>query len=232
MLLVIGNIMLMGWILGLNKAAYLTREVFFCTVLYTFISIRANKMLIVTSHSRINRRTSERIKVITIPSMKNRLKYFGKWWQLVVCNFLYILGMYIHNFVFWTTDMRIDSHDHAAHPILRQKYDAQQVHHHRNDKYILGMYIHNFVFWTTDMRIVVVKSFVCNQPYDMATCLAMFTNISATIIFITRVEMYFHDKYKNYSESVIGGRGADIDIAKSEVPIYSRNLPLQAASIF
>ncbi len=35
-------------------------------------TIRANKMLIVTSHSRINRRTSERIKVITIPSMKNR----------------------------------------------------------------------------------------------------------------------------------------------------------------
>ncbi len=99
------------------------------------------------------------------------LRYFKKYWQLVVANFCYILGLYIHN----------------------------------------------FVFWTTDMRMVLVKTFVCNQPYDMATCLAMFTNISATVIFIARVEMYFHDKYKNYSESVIGGRGADIDIARTEM---------------
>lgn len=89
------------------------------------------------------------------------LVYFKKYWQLVVTNFLYILGLYIHN----------------------------------------------FVFWKTDMKMVVVNSFVCNQPYDMASCLAMFTNISATIIFISRVEMYFHEKYKLYSEAVIGGRG-------------------------
>lgn len=80
--------------------------------------------------------------------------------------------------------------------------------------YILGLYIHNFVFWTTDMRMVLVKSFVCNQPYDMATCLAMFTNISATILFIARVEMHFHEKYKAYSEAVIGGKGVDIENAK------------------
>ena len=76
------------------------------------------------------------------------LHYFRKYWQLVLTNFLYILGLYIHN----------------------------------------------FVFWTTDLRMMVVKSFVCNQPYDMASCLAMFTNISATIIFIARVEMHFHEK--------------------------------------
>ena len=58
------------------------------------------------------------------------LAYFKKYWQLVVTNFLYILGLYIHN----------------------------------------------FVFWKTDMKMVVVNSFVCNQPYDMASCLAMFTN--------------------------------------------------------
>ena len=74
-----------------------------------------------------------------------------------------------------------------------------------------------FVFWTTEMKLVLVKSFVCNQPYDMATCLAMFTNLSATVIFITRVEMHFHDKYKRYSEAVIGGKGADIDTAKKEM---------------
>ena len=79
------------------------------------------------------------------------------------------------------------------------------------------LYIHNFVFWTTDGRMIVAKSFVCMQPYDMATCLAMFTNISASVIFITRVEMYFHDRYKAYSEAVIGGRGMDIDNAKSRM---------------
>lgn len=83
--------------------------------------------------------------------------------------------------------------------------------------YTLGLYVHNFVFWTTDMRMVVAKSFVCTPTYDMATCLAMFTNISATVIFISRVEMFFHARYKAYSEAVIGGRGSDIDNAKSRM---------------
>ena len=86
-----------------------------------------------------------------------------------------------------------------------------------NFLYILGLYVHNFVFWTTDARMTVVKSFVCNQPYDMASCLAMFTNISATVIFIARVEMHFHEKYKFYSEAVIGGRGADIETTKQRM---------------
>lgn len=38
------------------------------------------------------------------------------------------------------------------------------------------------------MAMHLVKTFVCNQPYDMATCLAMFTNLSASVIFISRVE--------------------------------------------
>ena len=83
-----------------------------------------------------------------------------------------------------------------------------------NFLYILGLYIHNFVFWTTDMRIIVVKSFVCMPGYDMATCLAMFSNISASVIFISRVEMFFHERYKSYSEAVTGGRGMDIRNAK------------------
>ncbi|MEE0954921.1 MAG: exopolysaccharide Pel transporter PelG [Eubacterium sp.] len=79
-----------------------------------------------------------------------------------------------------------------------------------NFLYTLGLYIHNFVFWTTDDHMIIAKSFVTMMPYDMATCLAMFTNISATVIFISRVEMRFHDRYKAYSEAVIGGRGRDI----------------------
>ena len=99
------------------------------------------------------------------------LKYFIKYWQLVMANFFYIFGLFIHN----------------------------------------------FVFWTTPGHMVVVKTFVCHQPYDMATCLAMFTNITASVIFISRVEMYFHSRYKTYSEAVIGGRGLDINSAKKRM---------------
>ena len=99
------------------------------------------------------------------------LQYFKKYWQLVLANYLYTLGLYIHNFVFWTRP------DH----------------------------------------LIVVRSFVSHTSYDMASCLAMFTNISATIIFISRIEMNFHDRYKAYSEAVIGGRGMDIDNAKSRM---------------
>lgn len=107
------------------------------------------------------RENSNRYKLI--------LGYFREYWKLVITNFFYILGMYVHNFVFWTNK---------------------------------------------EMNMIVVKSFVCNQPYDMASCLAMFTNISATIIFIARVEMYFHEKYKLYSDAVTGGRDADIQNTK------------------
>lgn len=102
---------------------------------------------------------------------KKALRYFTKYWQLVLTNFLYVLGLYIHN----------------------------------------------FVFWSTDMHMIVAKSFVMMQPYDMASCLAMFTNISASVIFIVRVEMHFRERYKAYSEMVIGGRGMDIDNAKDRM---------------
>lgn len=79
-----------------------------------------------------------------------------------------------------------------------------------NFLYTLGLFIHNFIFWGTDMAMHLVHTFVCNQPYDMATCLAMFTNISASVIFISRVEMYFHERYRAYADAVFGGRGVDI----------------------
>ena len=37
MLVIILNILLMGWILGFRTVPYLTRELFSCTILYTFI---------------------------------------------------------------------------------------------------------------------------------------------------------------------------------------------------
>ncbi len=86
-----------------------------------------------------------------------------------------------------------------------------------NSAYYLGLFIHNFVFWGTNLRIVVANSFITAEPYDMASCLAMFTNISASVIFIASIEMHFHERYKQYSEAVIGGRWADIEKAKKRM---------------
>ena len=80
--------------------------------------------------------------------------------------------------------------------------------------YMLGIYLHNFVFWTTDLQMVVADCFYSAPDYDMASCLGMLTSASATVIFISRVEMKFNGTYKGYSEAVIGGRGMDIESAK------------------
>ncbi len=83
-----------------------------------------------------------------------------------------------------------------------------------NSLYTLGLYVHNFVFWSSGLRNVLVDTFVTCMPYDMATCLAMFTNLSATVIFIINVELHFRDRYRNYFEAVIGGRRSDIQNAR------------------
>lgn len=86
-----------------------------------------------------------------------------------------------------------------------------------NFLYVLGLYVHNFVFWTGEGRRVAADSFVFHPSYDMATFLAVFTNVSATVIFVTHIEMHFHEKYKLYSEAVIGGKKVDIENAKRQM---------------
>lgn len=71
--------------------------------------------------------------------------------------------------------------------------------------YTLGLYVHNFVMWTTPGRIIVANTLVSHQAYDMATCLAMFSNITATVIFTVVSETEFHEKYQQYMEAVLGG---------------------------
>lgn len=83
--------------------------------------------------------------------------------------------------------------------------------------YTLALYAHNFIFWTMDDHIVVEHTYICYPPYDMATCIAMFTNISASVILITQIELHFHERYKAYSEAVIGGRLRDISKAKNRM---------------
>ena len=79
-----------------------------------------------------------------------------------------------------------------------------------NTFYTLGLFIHNFVFWNSGLRNVVANSFVCAESYDFATCLGMFTNLSASILFVSLIEMYFNQRYKDFSQSIIGGRLRDI----------------------
>lgn len=86
-----------------------------------------------------------------------------------------------------------------------------------NFLYTLGLYAHNFVFWNQPWRLVVHNTFICNQPYDMASFLAMFTNISANVFFISKVEMHFQEKYKNYIEAIIGGKLDTIEKAKKRM---------------
>lgn len=86
-----------------------------------------------------------------------------------------------------------------------------------NFGYTLGLFAHNFVFWTHPWRLIVVNTYVCNQPYDMATCIAMFTNISASTFFISRVEMHFHECYSDYMNAVIGGKLDTIEKAKNRM---------------
>ncbi|MFQ7768299.1 MAG: exopolysaccharide Pel transporter PelG [Fusicatenibacter saccharivorans] len=47
--------------------------------------------------------------------------------------------------------------------------------------------------------------------------------ISASIIFIARVEMRFHEKYKLYSEAVIGGKET---ISKMRKSVCSASFPV------
>lgn len=83
--------------------------------------------------------------------------------------------------------------------------------------YILGLYCHNFVYWTSELRIIVENSYISAPTYDMATFLAMLSNISTMIIFIVIVETKFHDRYQIYSEAVIRSTLRDIEKAKNDM---------------
>ena len=83
--------------------------------------------------------------------------------------------------------------------------------------YSLGLYVHNFVFWTRPGNLIVVDCFVSHPVYDMATFLAVFTNISFTVLFTVMVETKFHEHYQSFNEAVYGS-------TLSEVHIYKRTM--------
>ncbi len=293
-ILVIANILLMGWILGFGEVAYLEWELFSCTVLYTFIfalltvapfnavlskyvqdSIYEERYqdilpcyylglvmnlvlscvlgigfclwehfvggvevfyvfigycayisMVLVFYSMVYLsicKDYERISLFFLLGMLEAfvlgvvLRYLFRWDVMHAMLFALMTGFFLIAILEFTAVKRYFlQNSNRYKPVLLyfKKWWKLVV---TNFLYTLGLYIHNFVFWTDEGRMVVVKSFVCNQPYDMATCLAMFTNISATIIFVTRVEMFFHEKYKLYSEAVIGGKKTDIENTKNRM---------------
>lgn len=87
-----------------------------------------------------------------------------------------------------------------------------------NALYIWGLYVHNFVFWElSPYQVIVANVFVSAPSYDMATYLAMLSNISILVIFVVNVETKFHTAYKAYCESIIGAAGKDIKRAKQKM---------------
>lgn len=83
--------------------------------------------------------------------------------------------------------------------------------------YVLGLYTHNFVFWGTKLSVLVKDTFLSAPAYDMASYLAMMTNISTMVIFIVVVETDFHDRYQIYSEAVLRSTLAEIRKAKDDM---------------
>ncbi len=84
--------------------------------------------------------------------------------------------------------------------------------------YSLGLICHNIVFWVgSDLQVVVRGVLYSAPPYDMATLLAMVTNISVTVIFVVRVETKFYTEYKRYCEAVISDTVYNISVAKERM---------------
>ena len=95
--------------------------------------------------------------------------------------------------------------------------------------FTLGMYVHNFVFWATPEHLYAANTFYSHQAYDLATCLAVFSNISTTVIFTVVAETRFHETYQKYMESVVGGTYRQIQKNKR---IMFHTLSLQLEQVF
>jgi len=94
--------------------------------------------------------------------------------------------------------------------------------------YTFGLFAHNFVFWMQPWHLVVVNSYVSNQAYDMASFIAMLTNISGSVFFLTNVEMHFHKRYAEYLNGVINAKLDHIEESKTRM---FRTLSMQMLSL-
>lgn len=83
--------------------------------------------------------------------------------------------------------------------------------------YTLGLFVHNFVYWAGDLSVTVAGCYVYAPTYDKASCVAMYTNIMASVLFVMQVQSHFTDRFKAYSGAVRSGRMVDIQVAKSRM---------------
>ena len=75
------------------------REIVYSMLLSLTIGFFLTAVLEYATVKRYFKRNSNRYRRV--------FSYFGRYWKLVVINFLYTLGLYIHNFVFWNTDLQM-----------------------------------------------------------------------------------------------------------------------------
>lgn len=87
-----------------------------------------------------------------------------------------------------------------------------------NVLYIIALYLPNFVFWfLSDYSVVTVNVFISAPPYDMASFLAVMSNLPVLVVFVVNVETKFHTAYQTYCEAIVGAGDKDIRRAKRDM---------------
>ena len=130
-----------------------------------------------------------------------------------------ILYSYSIGFMFIAAFLNMLVHRYYPRKAVGYRQIFRELWHNKalaltNFCYILGLYISNFIVWNSSIRVVVANVFVNAPPYDMATCLAMFSNITAMIIFVVQVETNFHERHQHFCEMLMGGSKKAIDTSK------------------
>lgn len=70
--------------------------------------------------------------------------------------------------------------------------------------YTMGLFVHNMVFWKFSiLKAGVGGTFVYAPQYDMATFFAVLGTIPASVIFITRFETAFYERYREFCRVII-----------------------------
>lgn len=208
---------LVGAILGIP---FVLRLIFIGNVdpMFAFVSYCFFIVLIITFYSMIYLSATKDYKIIAIYYTVGMVLAF------IIANIFYFFGFSTIKSILYGITIGFLIIDFLEFSCMRKYFKSNSrnykdcLHYfteHRNlclssFLYILGLYAHNFVFWTHPAHIIVANSYVSMQSYDMASCLAMFTNISTIIIFTVMAETKFHSKYQRYNEAVIGKTWKDI----------------------
>lgn len=97
--------------------------------------------------------------------------------------------------------------------------------------YSLGLFVHNFIFWTGELGRVTAKVYLNAPVYDLASAVAMYTNIMASVVFVIEIETRFASRYKSYSDAVVSGRWKDILLMKKRMFRMLSDIIMKAVEI-